>query len=168
MKRTLLIIGVVFICAAALAPLAGAFGAVDQAQPYADGTIVMPPGIAQTFTAGKAGRLDGFTLTTPTAAPVVLQVYAVRADGKPDITRPLLPSNQSIGLRAGANNIAVPAIPVSKGTKLALRSGRFEATRKRVSRSGSETGIPQASSTRCTERSASTLSRVPTSLSPPM
>jgi hypothetical protein len=128
MKRLSLILVLAAVLTAALASTAAAFGPTDQAQPYADGRIVMPPGVAQTFTVGKNGRLDGFTLTSPGGAPLFLQVYTVRADGTPDLSHPLLPQNQTIALSPGApTNVAVPAIPVRVGQRLAVALGTIRS-----------------------------------------
>jgi hypothetical protein len=89
----------------------------------------MPPGVAQTFTVGRTGRLDGFTLTSPGGAPLFLQVYTVKADGTPDVTHPLLARNLLISLRPGSpTNVAIPALRVQAGQKLALALGTIRST----------------------------------------
>jgi hypothetical protein len=129
MKRGLLMLVLGAVVFGAVASTAAALGPVDQSQPYADGSLVMPPGVAQTFTVGRSGRLDGFRLTSPSGAPLFLQVYPVRADGTPDVSHPLLARNQTIALRPGVpTDVAIPAIPVTKGTKLALALGTIRST----------------------------------------
>ena len=129
MKRVLLASVVVLIASAVAASTAAAFGPTDQTQPYVDGSIAMPPGVAQTFAVGKSGRLDGFTLTSPSGAPLFLQVYTVRSDGTPDLSHPLLSRNQVIQLLPGAaTDVAVSPIPVTAGRKLALALGTIRST----------------------------------------
>lgn len=128
MKRLSLIFVLMAVIAAVVSSTAAAFGPTDQAQPYQDGKIVMPPGVAQTFTVGRSGRLDGFTLTSPSGAPLFLQVYTVKTDGTPDLSHPLLPQNQTIALYPGAQtNVAVPAVPVKAGQKLAIALGTIRS-----------------------------------------
>jgi hypothetical protein len=129
MKRVLIACVVVLIAGAVAASTAAAFGPADQSQPYADGSIVMPPGVAQTFVVGRTGRLDGFTLTSPSGAPLFLQVYTVRPDGTPDVSHPLLARNAVVQLRPGAaTDLSVSPIPVRAGTRLALGTVRSTAS----------------------------------------
>lgn len=129
MKRFLLASVLVMIAGAVAASTAAAFGPADQAQPYADGSIVMPPGVAQTFAVGRTGRLDGFSLTSPSGAPLYLQVYTVRPDGTPDVSHPLLARNAVVQLRPGAaTDVSVSPIPVRAGSKLALALGTIRST----------------------------------------
>jgi len=123
------------VVGAAAVSTAAAFGPADQVQPYADGSVVMPPGVAQTFAVERTGRLDGFTLTSPSGAPLFLQVYNVRADDTPDLSRPLLARNAAIQLRPGVTtDISVAPIPVRAGSKLAVALGTIRSTASRGSR----------------------------------
>jgi hypothetical protein len=129
MKRVLLASVLALVVGAAAASSAAAFGPADQAQPYTDGSIVMPPGVAQTFAVGRTGRLDGFTLTSPSGAPLFLQVYTVRSDGTPDLSHPLLARNAVIQLRPGiTTDVSVSPISVRAGSKLALALGTIRST----------------------------------------
>lgn len=120
---------------ALLAVLAWATGAsaavarLDQAQQYADATLVMPPGLAQTFVVGRTGKLSALSLTSPGGAPVVLQLYTLRPDGTPDVSHPLLPSNQTVALMPGAATmVSVAPTPVKRGEQLALALGTVRST----------------------------------------
>jgi hypothetical protein len=109
---------------AAAAPAASALGTIDQQQPAQDAAITMPPGIAQTFTVGRPRRLDGLTLTATTTGVVVYQLYDLRPDGTPDVSRPRLPANGSAALLAGVPaDIAISPVSVAAGDRLALALG---------------------------------------------
>lgn len=109
---------------------AWALGPVDQQQPAQDSAIVMPPGIAQTFTVGRSGMLDGLSLTSPGGGTINYQLYAVRPDGTPDVTRPLLAKNAQAALFPGVTaTIPLPApVPVVAGQRIALGVGTIRST----------------------------------------
>ena len=127
-KRFLAALAAAVAALAVAAPVAPAFGPIDQQQPDADGAIVMPPGIAQTFTVGRTGKLDAFSLSSPSSARISFQIYDLRADGTPDVSRPRLTQNGTASLLAGTPaDIAVSPVAVSAGDRLALAIGTIRS-----------------------------------------
>lgn len=126
-RRRLLALVTPLLAASALAVLPGtaqAVGTVDQDQPAQDGSISMLPGLAQTFTVARTGRFDGVSLTSPSGGRVLLQVYALRADGTPDIARPMMAGNQQAVILAGTTvQVPLPSFPVVAGQRYALAIG---------------------------------------------
>lgn len=129
MRSIFLALGAAAIALAAGAPAASALGPVDQSQPAADGSITMPPGIAQTFTVGRDGRLDGITLSAPASEVVSYQFYDLQADGTPDVSRPRLAQNGTATLVGGVqSDIGFPGIAVKAGDRLAFAAGSARST----------------------------------------
>ena len=107
---------------------AGALGTADQEQPAQAGSIAMPPGLAQTFTVGRTGVLDGISLTTtaPSLSRLVLQFYELKADGTPDLTRPLMPASVQVNLPPGTTVIPLAGFPVTAGQQIGLAIGLLD------------------------------------------
>ncbi len=125
-KPTVAVLAAV-LCGVLTSP-ASALGPIDQQQPFADGAITMPPGIAQTFTVGRSGGLDGVTLSSPTSARINYQFYDLRPDGTPDVTRPRLAQNGTASILAGVPaTIGFPAFRVAAGDRLALAVGTIRS-----------------------------------------
>jgi hypothetical protein len=111
----------------ALALPAGAVGTVDQAQPGTDGSVLVNPGLLQTFTVGRTGRLDGIQLTSPSGGPGVIQIYRVGATLP---GTPLLASNLLVSLMPGQPatiGLSTP-IAVTAGDVLGIGVGAVRST----------------------------------------
>lgn len=102
---------------------------VDQSQPIADGTVTMPPGIAQTFTVGRSGSLDGITVVSATGGPAFFALYGVGADGTPD-TSVVYTAPIAIALNLDApTTVTLPApVPVAQGQRITIALGTIRST----------------------------------------
>ena len=105
----------------------GAIGAADQSQPVADGSIAVVPGLLQTFTVGRSGRLDAVQITSPNGGPANVQIYKVGATLP---GTPLLASNLSVALMPGqAATIGLgQGIDVTAGDVLGIAVGGVRST----------------------------------------
>lgn len=109
-----------------LAAPAGATGSVDQSQPGTDSAVTVYPGLLQTFTVGRTGRLDAVQITSPGGGPAVVQIYRIGATLP---GTPLLASNLVVSLMPGqAATIGLPSIPVQQGDVLGLAVGAVRST----------------------------------------
>lgn len=109
-----------------LAAPAGAIGTLDQSQPLADSSVTVYPGLLQTFTVGRTGRLDGVQITSPGGGPAVVQIYRIGATLP---GTPLLSSNLTVSLMPGqAATIGLPSIPVQQGDVLGIAVGAVRST----------------------------------------
>jgi hypothetical protein len=105
---------------------AGAVGTVDQSQPATDGTVTVYPGLLQTFTVGRTGRLDAVQITSPAGGPAVVQIYRVGATLP---GTPLLASNLTVALMPGQPaTIGLPSIAVRSGEVLGIAVGAVRST----------------------------------------
>lgn len=105
----------------------GAVGAADQSQPVADGSILVVPGLLQTFTVGRTGRLDAVQITSSNGGPANVQIYKVGATLP---GTPLLASNLSVALMPGqAATIGLgQGIDVTAGDVLGIAVGGIRST----------------------------------------
>lgn len=106
---------------------ADATGTVDQQQPTADSSVLVSPGLLQTFTVGRTGRLDAVQITSPLGGPANLQIYRIGAT-LPGAAQ--LPANVSIALMPGQPlTVGLGAgIPVTTGDVMGIAVGPVRTT----------------------------------------